>query len=184
MPAKKKISYLIFVPPVIFFALAALFMTGLGRENPNGLPSTLIGRSAPVLETTPLGDLPQIDDALLRAKNVKIVNFWASWCLPCRVEHPNLITLKNQGIQIYGVNYKDEKVNALKFLSDLGNPFAAIGQDFDGRQAIEWGVYGVPETFIIDGNGKIVLRFPGPITKHVLEKTILPAIQKARENTQ
>jgi len=183
MPAKKKFSYLILVPPVIFFGLVALFMTGLSQD-PNGLPSTLIGRSAPALVTTPLGDLPQISDDLLRTDGVKIVNFWASWCLPCRVEHPNLIKLKAQGFQIYGVNYKDEKANALKFLSDLGNPFAAIGQDFDGRQAIEWGVYGVPETFIIDGRGKIVLRFPGPITKHVLEKTIMPAIEQARANTR
>ncbi len=167
------------LPPVLFLALAAIFVIGLARENPNALPSALKGQIAPVLETTQLGDYPLIMDADLRKPGVKLVNFWASWCAPCRAEHPNLAKLRDLGIPIYGVNYKDEPVKAIKFLTDLGNPYAAVGQDYKGRQAIDWGVYGVPETFIIDSTGKILLRFPGPITQRAMATTILPVIEAA-----
>jgi len=165
------------LPPIVFVVLAALFTYGLNRENPNALPSALQNQPAPALELTKLADLPLITDKELRAPNVKLVNFWASWCAPCRAEHPNLMALKKQGIIIYGVNYKDEAKNALKFLNDLGNPFAAIGQD-SGMQAINWGVYGVPETFVIDAKGTILLRFPGPMTKRVIAEKIMPLIRK------
>jgi len=112
---------------------------------------------------------------------VTLVNYWASWCAPCRVEHPNLEELAESGITIYGVNYKDKPGNALGFLEELGNPYAAMGADAQGRMALDWGVYGVPETYVIDGDGQIVLRFAGPITDRVMEKTILPAIEKARQ---
>ncbi len=174
-----KISPLMLLPPVAAAALGFFFMSGLGRDD--GLPSTFTGKPAPAIEVTQLGDLPMFQDADLRKDGVKLVNFWASWCAPCRVEHPNLEALKQQGITIYGVNYKDEADNALKFLSDLGNPYAGTGQDAKGRQAINWGVYGVPETYVIDGKGKILLRFPGPITSRVLNDTILPAIKAAAE---
>jgi cytochrome c biogenesis protein CcmG/thiol:disulfide interchange protein DsbE len=175
-----RISPLMILPPLVFAGIAALFVVGLGREDPDGLPSALAGRTAPALVVTPLGDLPVIADADLRQGDVKLVNFWASWCAPCRVEHPNLVALQAEGIAIYGVNYKDETPKALGFLESLGNPYRAAGQDADGRQAIEWGVYGVPETFVIDGSGKILLRFPGPITGRVLDETIRPAIAAAR----
>ncbi len=177
-----RVPLLMVVPPVAFIGLAILFMTGLGRDD--SLPSTLTNRPAPSITVTQLGNLPIFTDADITAPNVKLVNFWASWCAPCRVEHPNLETLNALGIPIYGVNYKDEAENGLKFLDDLGNPYVAVGQDAAGRQAIDWGVYGVPETYVIDASGKILLRFPGPITQRVLRETILPAIEKAQNAPQ
>ena len=111
-----KISPLMILPPAIFAALAGLFMSGLVREDPDQLPSARAGQSAPPLTVTALGDLPGFDDDTLRDGEVKLVNFWASWCAPCRVEHPNLDALAGEGLTIYGVNYKDEPANALGFL--------------------------------------------------------------------
>ena len=110
-----------------------------------------------------------------------MVNYWASWCGPCRAEHPNLELLASEGVTIYGANYKDKPAQALRFLEELGNPYAAIGADESGRMALNWGVYGVPETYVIDGDGNIVLRFAGPITQRALEATIRPAIEAARQ---
>ncbi len=174
-----KISPLFLLPPVLFVVVGAFFFVGLGRENPNELPSQFVGRPAPPLQVERLGDYPLVTDADLRKPEVKLVNFWASWCVPCRVEHPNLIKMKEQGITIYGINYKDKPENGIKFITDLGNPFAKLGAD-SGRQAIEWGVYGIPETFVIDAKGRVVLRFPGPITDEILRTKIMPAIEKAR----
>ena len=165
--------------PLVAVAVILVFTFGLSRNDPDALPSTLVGQPAPALVTTPLGSLPQLLDSDLRENGVKLVNFWASWCAPCRAEHPNLTALSEQGIPIYGVNFKDEPDNALKLLQELGNPYTAIGQD-SGRQAINWGVYGVPETFVIDGKGVILLRFPGPITDRVLKETILPLLEAAK----
>jgi len=175
---KTGISPLLIIPPLLFVVLAGLFAYGLNREDPSALPSALQGQEAPALIVTPLGDLPQINDKVLRAPPAKLVNFWASWCAPCRAEHHNLMALKAEGIDIYGVNYKDTAKNGLKFLSELGNPFKAAGQD-SGRQAINWGVYGVPETFVIDAKGKILLRFPGPMTKKVIAEKIRPLLKGA-----
>ena len=175
-----RISPFMLAPPLIFAALAVTFWMGMSRENPDQLPSALAGQQAPAVAVIPLADLPAFDDAALRDGNVKLVNFWASWCAPCRVEHPNLETLREQGVTIYGVNYKDDAAKALKFLNDLGNPYAAIGADDDGRMALNWGVYGVPETYVIDGQGTIIQRFAGPITGKVMQSTILPAIEKAK----
>ncbi|MBU3261244.1 DsbE family thiol:disulfide interchange protein [Roseovarius sp. PS-C2] len=175
-----KLSPLMAAPLVIVAGFTVLAFVGLQRENPNELPSTLEGRAAPAVEVTPLGDKKPFKDSDLRGEGVKLVNFWASWCAPCRVEHPNLEKLTQQGITIYGVNYKDKPGNALKFLNDLGDPYAAIGADEAGRMALNWGVYGVPETYVIDGNGQILLRFAGPITERAMQNQILPAIEKAR----
>jgi periplasmic protein thiol:disulfide oxidoreductases, DsbE subfamily len=177
-----KINPLVVLPLVFFAGLAGLFIFGMGREDAQQLPSSQIGRDAPSLATvTPLGDLPPLTDEMLRDGKVKLVNYWASWCAPCRAEHPQLEALSGEGVTIYGINYKDEAANALKFLSDLGNPYAAIAQDEPGRTALEWGVYGVPETYIIDGEGKIAYRFAGPITAEIAEKYIRPEIAKAGE---
>lgn len=175
-----KVSPLMIAPPVIFAALAALFYVGMMRENPDELPSALEGKVAPAVQLDRLGDKKLFDDSELMGDGVKLVNYWASWCAPCRVEHPNLEKLAESGVTIYGVNYKDNSFNALKFLKELGDPFAAVGADEQGRMALNWGVYGVPETYVIDGTGKIVLRFAGPITERVMESTILPAIAKAQ----
>ncbi|WP_092061311.1 DsbE family thiol:disulfide interchange protein [Poseidonocella pacifica] len=168
------------IPPLAFAGLATMFFVGMMREDPDGLPSTRAGGPAPVVQITPLGDKPLFDDAALRDGEVKLVNYWASWCAPCRVEHPNLAELSAMGIPVYGVNYKDKPENALGFLAELGDPYAAIGADADGRMALEWGVYGVPETYVIDGDGVILSRFAGPITDRVMTSTILPAIEAAR----
>ena len=172
---------LMFVPPVLFAGLAAMFYIGMIRPDPDGLPSALTGRQAPAVVLTQLGDGAPFSDATLREPGAKLVNYWASWCAPCRAEHPILTALQAEGIKIYGVNYKDKPENALGFLADLGNPYTAMGADA-GRMALDWGVYGVPETYVIDGNGKIVLRFAGPISESTLQDTIRPALAEANGN--
>ncbi|WP_240789580.1 DsbE family thiol:disulfide interchange protein [Pseudooceanicola onchidii] len=168
------------LPPLIFAGLAGAFYVSLYRENPDQLPTALAGRPAPAVALTSLGDLPAFDDAALRDGEVKLVNYWASWCAPCRVEHPNLTALAEEGITVLGVNYKDQPDNALGFLEELGNPYAAVGADPQGRMALNWGLYGVPETYVIDGDGNVVLRFAGPITQRVIDNDIRPALAKAR----
>lgn len=175
-----KISPLMVLPPMLFAGLAVLFFVGMQREDPDQLPTALAGKAAPEVAVTPLGDLPVFDAATLRDGQIKLVNFWASWCAPCRVEHPNLEALSAEGIPIYGVNYKDQPDKALAFLAELGNPYTAIGADTSGRMALNWGLYGVPETYVIDGDGKVVLRFAGPITQRVIEAQIRPALENAK----
>lgn len=171
--------WLLIVPPVIFAGFGLLMFAGMNRENPGALPSAIAGQMAPGLQVQPLGDLPVLTDAALRAPGVKLVNFWASWCAPCRAEHPMLSELAKEGVTILGVNYKDTEANAQGFLTELGNPYAAIGADVTGRTGIDWGLYGVPETFVLDGTGKVILRFPGPLTREVVEQTIRPALAQA-----
>lgn len=175
-----KTSFLMVLPPVIFAALAAVFYIGMQREDPDALPSAIKGKPTPAVALTPLEGKTPFTDAELRSGGVKLVNYWASWCAPCRVEHPHLEALAEEGVTIYGVNYKDQPGNALGFLEELGDPYTAIGADPNGRMALDWGLYGVPETYVIDGEGRVVLRFPGPITERVLEDQIRPAIEKAR----
>ena len=175
-----KLSPMMLAPPVIFAGLAVMFWVGMSRENPDELPTALAGKPAPAVQVTSLGDLPVFTDETLRDGTVKLVNFWASWCAPCRVEHPNLEALAQSGVTIYGVNYKDKPENALKFLAELGDPFVAIGADEAGRMGLNWGVYGVPETYVIDGNGQIVARHAGPITQRVIETTLGRAIAQAK----
>lgn len=173
---------LMLAPPVIFAGLAAMFYIGMQRDDPDGLPSVLTGKAAPAVQLEPLGPEAPFTDESLRAPGVKLVNYWASWCAPCRAEHPSLTTLAAEGIPILGVNYKDKPENAMGFLDELGNPFAGMGADASGRMALDWGVYGVPETYVIDGEGKIVLRFAGPITERSLNDTIRPALAEAAGN--
>ncbi len=174
-----KVSPLMVAPPVLFGAFALLAAVGMFRENPNALPSAREGQTAPPVVMTEFPGKQMFDDATLRDGEVKLVNFWASWCAPCRVEHPNLETLSKEGIPVYGINYKDSLGNADAFLTELGDPYRAIGRDENGRMALDWGVYGVPETYVIDGEGTIILRFAGPVTKRVFENTIRPALEQA-----
>ncbi|MFC2969156.1 DsbE family thiol:disulfide interchange protein [Acidimangrovimonas pyrenivorans] len=175
-----KLSPLMILPPVIFAGLAAMFWVSMERGgDPNALPSMMVGRAAPPVILTPLGDSPPFTDATLRDGHAKLLNYWASWCAPCRAEAPMLDKIAASGVPIYGVNYKDKKEDALAFLAETGSPYAAIGADLAGKMALNWGVYGVPETYVIDGKGKVLLRFPGPITESVWTKTIQPALQKA-----
>ena len=167
------------IPVAIFAILAGVMGAGLLREDPDALPSAREGQVAPALVLERLGDKPEFDAAMLEAPGVKLVNFWASWCAPCRVEHPNLERLRAEGVKVYGINYKDDPGKALDFLAELGDPYAGIGTDERGRTALEWGVYGVPETYVIDGEGKIVLRFAGPVTERALTDRIRPAMEAA-----
>lgn len=172
-------SPLLAVPLVFFAGIAGLFLGGMFRENPDALPSVFEGGPAPQLEAEALGPLPTFDRATLNEPGVKLVNFWASWCAPCRLEHPVLEAMAEEGVPIYGVNRDRTIPDALGFLEELGNPFAAVIFDPRNRKSLDWGVYGLPETFVIDGDGTVVLRFAGPITEEILENRIRPAMQAA-----
>ena len=167
---------LMILPPVAFAGLALAFWMSM-QNGDQALPSTMEGRMAPEVSVTPLGSGPPVTQADMTAPGVKLVNFWASWCQPCRVEHPMLEQLAGEGVVIHGINYKDKPEAALGFLAEMGNPYARLGAD-SGRMALNWGVYGVPETYVIDGQGKVVLRWAGPVTADVLEKVIRPAMRE------
>ena len=163
-------------------AVLAVFLLGVQREDGGrNLPSTFIGKPAPEFELPPLyADQPGFSTADLTAPGVKLVNIWASWCVPCRVEHPRLTELAAMGLTVHGLNYKDTEAAAKQFLAELGNPFTLIGADRNGRVGIEWGVYGVPETFVVDGRGRIIYKHIGPIMGSDIERKILPAVERAR----
>jgi len=167
------------VPLLGALAVLATFFLGLGREDADVLPSALIDKPAPEFDLPGLGATPGLSTADLREPGVKIVNIWASWCGPCRIEHPWIEALADEGHTVYGINYKDQPEAAQRFLDELGNPFARIGVDDTGRTGIEWGVYGVPETFVVDGAGRIVYKHVGPIQTGDLSSKILPAIEAA-----
>lgn len=172
-----------FAPLVISAGLAGMFYIGLKGEDPNVLPSELVGRVVPSVNLTDLRSDPAPTDADFTADNIKLVNFWASWCGPCRAEAPILERMANEmEIPIIGINYKDQPAQALAFLKNFGDPFIKIGADSTGRNAIEWGVTGVPETFVVDENGTILLRYPGPITESVLNGHILPLLNRTPQN--
>ena len=174
------------VPLTIFMALAGLFLFQLGADS-SRIPSALIGRAVPEFKLPPLAGAkqPGFATADLKAGKVSVVNIFASWCGPCRDEHPQLMKLaadprlKSAGVQIIGLNYKDQPANAARFLSSLGDPYTHVGVDPGGRAAIDWGVYGVPETFIVKGDGTIAYKFIGPISPAALDKIVLPQIDKA-----
>jgi cytochrome c biogenesis protein CcmG/thiol:disulfide interchange protein DsbE len=172
---------LLALPPVIFLAFAAVAYIGLTRENPEELPSALVGQPAPGLaRVAALREDPPPTDADLRAPGVKLVNFWASWCGPCRAEHPLLAELAAEGLPVIGVNYKDEPERALGFLAELGDPYAKVGADANGRTGVDWGIYGIPETFVVGPDGTVLLRFPGPLSPDVVAGRIRPAIAAAQ----
>ena len=174
------IKPMMLIPPLLFAGLAALFYIGMGRDDPRALPSTREGGPVPGLTLTAFdGAAPFTSDDLADG-DVVLVNFWASWCGPCRAEHEYLMTLADEGIEIFGINYKDEPAKAQRFLNELGDPYARIAADDTGRTGLDWGLYGVPETFVIDGNGIVVKRFAGPINASILENIIRPAIETAR----
>jgi cytochrome c biogenesis protein CcmG/thiol:disulfide interchange protein DsbE len=171
----RRLLYLL--PLAAFAAIAIWFAIGLTRD-PSKLPSALLDRPAPeftlpALDGSGVAGLKAGD---LRGK-VALVNVFASWCVPCRVEHPILMRLaRESGIVLYGISYKDKAQDSARFLSELGNPYAAIGHDENGRVGIEWGVYGVPETFVVDREGRIRHKHVGPLSPKDLQDTILPLI--------
>lgn len=177
------------VPLAIAVALMGLFLFALYSGDPSRLPSALIGKPVPEFNLAPVEGLaesgkqtPGFSNADLATGEVSVVNVWASWCGPCIQEQPLLVRLKNErGLRLMGINYKDGPSAARRFLTRLGNPFDAIGADVTGRVAIDWGVYGVPETYVVDGAGQIVYKIVGPLTNENVKKELLPAISEAKK---
>ena len=178
--------WLVMLPLIFFGALAALFLLRLYGGDPSKLPSALIGRPAPQTALPALAGLthdgaavPGLDPSAFKGK-VSLVNVWASWCVPCHDEIPFLQQLAQDArIRLVGINYKDQPDNARRFLNHYGNPFAASGADENGRAAIEWGVYGVPETFVVGRDGRIFYKLVGPINDENFERVLLPELHKA-----
>ncbi|WP_432448067.1 DsbE family thiol:disulfide interchange protein [Aliiroseovarius marinus] len=178
-PKKKGISWFMMIPPILFIGLAVMFLWGMQQGDRNALPSTREGGLVPELHVTGFEGAPGFSREDLTSGGVKLVNFWASWCAPCRAEHPMLEKLAAEGVDIKGINYKDVPQNAARFLEQLGNPYSALMTDGEGRTGLEWGLYGVPETFVVAADGTVVKRFAGPITESILENIIRPAIADA-----
>lgn len=183
------IRYLVAALPLLIFAvLALIFWSQLnsGRDV-SEIPSALIGTKAPTLDmprlegaVAPSGrPMPALTDTAVKGK-LTLVNVWASWCVPCRQEHPVILALsKDPRLTVVGINYKDRNENALRFLGELGNPFSAIGVDPNGKAAIDWGVYGIPESFLVAADGTILYKRAGPFDEKSLREGLLPAIEKA-----
>ncbi|MEL7299308.1 MAG: DsbE family thiol:disulfide interchange protein [Pseudomonadota bacterium] len=170
--------WLAFLPPILFVALAATFYIGMQRVDPDALPSALIGRGAPdtlppeaVAGTAPLDSLTEGE--------VTLVNFWASWCPPCRAEHPNLLAMEAEGLRIVGVNFRDDPGAAAQYLRDDDNPFAATSVDPSGRASLDWGVSAPPETFILAPDGTVLHRYIGPLVGSQYEQQFLPVLREA-----
>jgi cytochrome c biogenesis protein CcmG/thiol:disulfide interchange protein DsbE len=164
------------LPLIAFAALAAIFWFRLGNTDPSRIPSALIGHPAP---QTALPPVPGLDPAVFKGK-VSVVNVWASWCIPCHDEAPLLTELgKDKRLQLIGINYKDAPDNARRFLGRYGNPYGMVGVDGNGRAAIEWGVYGVPETFIVGREATIVYKMVGPVTAENVSTVLRVEIDKA-----
>ncbi len=186
--APRQNSLLRLLPLGVFIFLAGLFLLRLFAGDASRLPSALIGRPAPpfTLPTVEgLAGTPGLSDKNLREGHVSVVNVFASWCAPCHAEHATLMALarepalKAMGVRLYGLSYKDQPANALKFLDGDGNPYDAIGADLSGRTAIDFGVYGVPETFIVKGDGTVAYKFVGPLSPQALAAILIPEIEKA-----
>ena len=181
-PRPRRRLVIALLPLLVFLGLAGLLLSQLlsGRDT-SVIPSALIGAPAPQTALAPVDgiDRPGFDPAAFGGE-VTLVNVWASWCAPCREEHPLLMQLAQDGrITIAGINYKDSAANAARFLSELGNPFAAVGADSNGRAAIEWGVYGVPETFLVGRDGRIAFKHVGPLSAEAVQSALMPEIEKA-----
>ncbi len=183
---KPRRGMLMVLPLAVFLALAALFFFRLGNGDPSRIPSALIGREAPAIDLPPLEGLtrdgqpvPGVSNAAFKG-TVTVVNVWASWCAPCHAEAPFIEQLaKDTRIRLVGINYKDSAENARRFLNRYNNPFVANGVDANGRTAIDWGVYGVPETFLIGRDGRVAYKLVGPITAENLARELTPEIEKA-----
>lgn len=186
-PRRRRFGW-VAAPLVIFAGLALMFYYALQTGDPSQLPSALIGKPVPQFDLQPVNGLvddgqpvPGFRSADLAGGKVSVVNFWASWCVPCVQEHPVLVEMvRRTGVDLYGINYKDQATAARRFLGHHGNPYRAVGVDGNGRTAIEWGVYGMPETFVVDGNGRIVYKHVGPISVEALQSKVIPAIESAR----
>jgi len=181
-------KFIALIPLLLFGALAIVFLFRLEHAGESRkIPSALIGKPVPTFTLPSVEGLvragapvPALSSADLAGNGVTVVNVWASWCVPCRQEHPTLMEMaKDPRFRVVGINYKDKPENARRFLGDLGNPFAAVGADQNGRVGIDWGVYGVPETYVVDNAGTIRFKYVGPLTKEVLEQGLYPAVETA-----
>jgi cytochrome c biogenesis protein CcmG/thiol:disulfide interchange protein DsbE len=179
-------SVMVFIPLVLFLALAAVFFIRLGAGDISRIPSALIGHPAPATVLPGVAGLERNGKPVpgLEADSFKgavtVLNVWASWCVPCRDEAPLLLALaRDPRVRILGINYKDSAENARRFLIRYGNPYVGNGADLNGRASIEWGVYGVPETFVVGRDGRIAYKLIGPIEPVNLEKVLKPEIEKA-----
>ena len=181
-PSRRRLG-LALLPIVVFAVLAFIFWKGLSGD-PSAIPSALIGKSVPdfALPAIEVSNIPGLASADLKSGEVSVVNIWASWCGPCRLEHPLLSELaRRTDIHLYGINNKDKSENARRFLGTLGQPYAAIGSDTDGRTTIDWGSYGVPETFIVDGKGIIRFKWIGPLSPDIIAGVFAGEIEKAKQ---
>jgi cytochrome c biogenesis protein CcmG, thiol:disulfide interchange protein DsbE len=172
-------KWLMLLPPVIFLGLVAMFYLGMQRSDPNALPSMFVGKQAPALNAGVLPGYPGLTDADLRSGDVTVVNFWASWCPPCRAEHGTLKALSEEGIHVVGVNMMDKAADATAFLTADGNPFAAIAFDPKGKTRLDWGVTAPPETFILRGDGTVAYKFIGPMVGDDYLQRFRPELEKA-----
>ena len=187
-PASGRRWGFVVIPLLIFAALAVMFSYALKTGDPSKLPSALIGKAVPQMALPALDGLVRdgkavagFDPTTLAGGEVALVNFFASWCVPCVQEHPMLMALaEREKLPIHGINYKDPAPGGLGFITRHGNPYRSVGVDTNGRAAIEWGVYGMPETFVIDGQGRIIFKQVGPLTPAIVEAVLLPLIKKAR----
>ena len=188
--SRRRVRILTLVPLAAFLALAGIFLVRLGAGDASLIPSPLIGKPAPQFDLPPVPGLAGdkgLSSAELKQGHVTLVNVFASWCVPCRDEHPLLLTLSRdkqlaaEGVRLVGIAYKDDAANALKFLTDNGDPYAAIGADRSGRTGIDFGVYGVPETYVIRGDGVISYKFIGPLTQDDLTTNLPNEIAKAMQ---
>jgi cytochrome c biogenesis protein CcmG/thiol:disulfide interchange protein DsbE len=172
---------LLVLPLVVLAGLIALFATHIDRD-PSLVQSVLINKPAPQFDLAAVPGLgvPGFAQADLKGE-VTVVNVFASWCIPCRAEHPVLTQLKNEsGVRLFGINQRDAADNAVAFLSELGNPYDKVGADTDNRVSIDWGVYGVPETFVVNAEGVITFKHVGPMSPESVENELLPAIARAK----
>lgn len=168
----KRLGY--FVPLAVLLAIGMIFVFGLGDSNKVGLDNALADQAVPAFPETVLDGFAGVDDAatIIANHDLTLVNYFASWCAPCRAEHPQLTALAERGVAIIGINYKDEEAKAKGFIAELGNPYKRIYTDTTGRTAIDWGVSGVPETFFVNREGVIIDRFFGPITAAALAEKL------------
>jgi len=181
-PPPARFNLMAIVPVGLFVLMAIGFLYSLYHGDPHTLPSALIGKPAPqfALPAIPGVNLPGLATADLGNGKVSIVNVWASWCVPCREEQPLLGTIADKlKVPLYGIDQKDAAGDAAKFLAALGNPFQKVGADGNGRVSIDWGVYGVPETYVVDGAGKIAYKYIGPLTPEAIDKELRPAVERA-----
>ena len=191
-PSKARRILVALIPLIVFGALAGVFLMQLmsGRDN-SEIPSALIDKPAPALALAPLEGairagqpVPALDTAAIKGK-LTLVNVWASWCIPCRQEHPIILGLaQDPRINVVGINYKDKNDAALAFLGELGNPFRAIGVDPKGVAAIDWGVYGIPESFLVGEDGTILLKQVGPFTDDAVKNKLMPKIEEALDRAK